>query len=87
VNASTHTKRFESHPLVRPLAQCPECGSEQLQPVIEFATDEVHFLCRSCRQCWHLELGYVNRMPPHTCHACSHASRRKDAEDYSEATV
>src|SRR5256885_1862160 len=45
------------HPLRYPLLRCPACGSAQFEPVIENPTDEVNFLCRGCKRCWHVELG------------------------------
>jgi len=54
----------------RPLDRCVACGSEHLDAVVENDTDDVHFLCRDCRRCWHVELGYVHRMAPHACHGC-----------------
>jgi len=58
------------HPIEHPLQQCPSCGSEQLEPVVETDTLEVHFLCRDCKRCWHVELGHVQRMSPYVCHGC-----------------
>jgi hypothetical protein len=60
------------HPLRYPLQQCPACGSERLDPVVENETVEVHFLCRDCTRCWHVELGRVHRMSPNACHGCPH---------------
>ena len=56
----------------RPLAKCPACGSSGLEAVVENDTDDVHFLCRGCTRCWHVELGYVHRMAPDVCHGCPH---------------
>jgi hypothetical protein len=63
------------HHLLSPLERCVACGSEQLEPVVENDTDEVHFLCRDCMRCWHVELGYVQRMAPHACHGCPNRAR------------
>ena len=59
-----------SHPLRRPLAQCPACGSVHLDAVVETERQDVHFLCRDCCRCWKVELGYVHRMTPYTCLGC-----------------
>ena len=56
----------------RPLAKCPACGSSELEAVVEIDTNDVHFLCRDCARCWHVELGYVQRMAPDVCHGCPH---------------
>jgi hypothetical protein len=56
-----------------PLSHCPACGSVALEPVVESDTDEVHFRCRDCMGCWHIELGRVRRMTPDLCHGCVHA--------------
>ena len=61
--------------LRRPLARCPACASASLQPVVEADADEVHFLCVDCSRCWHVELGYVQRMTPATCFDCPQAAR------------
>jgi hypothetical protein len=59
--------------LQRPLAHCPVCSSPNLEPVVEVDAEEVHFLCRDCRRCWHVELGFVHRMGPHSCTGCPHS--------------
>jgi transposase-like protein len=50
------------HLFDRPLPCCPTCGSEQLEPVVEKATQDVHFMCRNCSRYWHVELGFVHRV-------------------------
>jgi hypothetical protein len=65
----------ESHPLARPLAHCPACGSARLDPVVETERQTVHFLCRDCSRCWHVELGHVHRMTPATCLGCPERQR------------
>jgi hypothetical protein len=59
------------HPIEHPLQQCPSCSSEQLEPVVEPDTRDVHLLCRDCKRCWRVELGHVQRMSPYVCHGCS----------------
>jgi hypothetical protein len=58
---------LEDHPITRPLAYCPVCGSNRLDPVVETERQTVHFLCRDCSRCWHVELGFVHLMTPATC--------------------
>jgi hypothetical protein len=58
---------LEDHPITRPFAHCPVCGSSRLDPVVEKRRQTVHFLCRDCSRCWHVELGFVHRMTPATC--------------------
>jgi transposase-like protein len=65
----------ENHPINRPLAHCPVCGSENLDPVVENERQTVHFLCRDCSRCWHVELGYVHRMTPAACLGCPERDR------------
>jgi hypothetical protein len=55
------------HPITRPLADCPVCRSSRLDPVVETERETVHFLCRDCLRCWHVELGFVHLMTPTTC--------------------
>src|SRR5689334_8907354 len=64
------TDASKNHLLARPLLECVACGSERLEPVVEADAEEVHFRCPDCMRCWHVQLGYVHRMPPHTCHGC-----------------
>jgi|GraSoiStandDraft_4_1057263.scaffolds.fasta_scaffold812568_2 hypothetical protein len=59
----------------RPLVECPACGASALDAVVEADTEDVHFLCRSCGRCWHVELGHVQRMAPAVCHGCPHLER------------
>jgi hypothetical protein len=54
----------------RPLARCPKCGSGRLEPIVDFDREGVRFLCGGCDRCWHVELGYVQRVQPGTCHGC-----------------
>jgi hypothetical protein len=54
----------------RPLDHCPTCRSWQLSPVVALDAEEVHFLCGSCSRCWHVELGFVRRVPPTACDGC-----------------
>lgn len=52
----------ESHAIRRPLAHCPDCGSDQLEPVVELDTEDVNFACSNCGAHWRVELGYVSRV-------------------------
>ena len=63
------------HPLNYPLARCPQCGSARLDPVVEDSVEEVHFLCRDCDRCWHVEMGFVQRVAPAACRGCSERAR------------
>jgi len=72
---------FQSHPIKRPLAHCPACGSSQLDPVVENERQTVHFLCRDCSRCWHVELGFVHRMTPDACLGCPERARCEHALD------
>ncbi len=57
----------DDHSITRPLAHCPVCGSSCLDPVVETERETVHFVCRDCLRCWHVELGFVQLMTPATC--------------------
>jgi formate dehydrogenase maturation protein FdhE len=79
-NASTGpaAHRSQSHqPTIirRPLASCPACKSARLEPIVDFAEEGVRFLCSTCDRCWHVELGYVQRVQPATCHGCPQRER------------
>jgi hypothetical protein len=65
----------DAHPIARPLARCPACGSARLDPVVEREERRVHFLCRDCSRCWHVELGYVQRVTPEACAGCPERER------------
>jgi len=54
----------------RPLDHCPACSNAHLEPVVDLYAEAVHFLCRTCNRCWHVELGYVRRVPPNACEGC-----------------
>ncbi len=60
----------EAHLFGAPLEACPSCGSTALEPVIDDAA--VHFFCTDCARCWHVELGAVWRVDPHSCAGCDH---------------
>jgi hypothetical protein len=66
-DATTPVGLRKSHPFGPPLTRCPECGAAGLQPIVEGDTGEVHFLCRACGRCWHIELGYVRAVTPRWC--------------------
>ena len=65
----------DDHPISRPLAHCPACGSNRLDPVVENERQTVHLLCRDCSRCWHVELGYVHRVTPAACLGCPERAR------------
>jgi len=52
------------------VVQCPMCGTEDLEAVSDGET--TNFLCWTCRTCWHVELGWVQRVDPRTCGGCPH---------------
>ena len=54
----------EDHLFARPLRECPACGSDLLEPVVEAQGGDVHFFCRACDRCWRIELGYIHRVNP-----------------------
>lgn len=62
-----HPDVIDNHPITRPLARCPVCASSRLDPVVETERETVHFVCRDCLRCWHVELGFVQLMTPATC--------------------
>jgi hypothetical protein len=61
--------------ITRPLLHCPECGSLDLQPVVESLVQEVHFLCADCGRCWHAAFGSVTRIAPPSCFGCPQRGR------------
>jgi hypothetical protein len=61
-----------AHLFARPLRHCPGCGSERLEAVIDVEGESVNFLCADCGRCWHVELGYVQRVDPASCGGCPH---------------
>lgn len=44
---------------------CPACGSEDLVTVSD--AEDTNFRCSGCGRCWHVELGWVQQVDPHTC--------------------
>lgn len=70
-----HDPEVDDHPITRPLARCPVCGSNRLDPVVENERQTVHLLCRDCSRCWHVELGFVHRVVPTTCLGCPERAR------------
>jgi len=73
--ATNESDTRSAHPITHPLAQCPACGSEALDPVVEDVVQSVHFLCRECDRCWNVQLGYVQRVAPDACLGCPERSR------------
>lgn len=63
------------HLFGRPLSDCPACNSDDLVPVVEDQSQDVHFFCRACGRCWHVELGFVHRVIPPTCLGCPERAR------------
>ena len=57
----------------RPLARCPRCHGLALRAVND--GEQVNFLCLECARCWHVELGWVRRVSPHTCPGCAARER------------
>lgn len=47
---------------------CPRCGNDALEVV--FDGQQTDFLCRTCRTCWHYNLGWMEPVPPSTCPGC-----------------
>jgi len=43
--------------------------------VVELDAVDVHFLCADCNRCWHVELGFVQRLHPATCFGCPQPAR------------
>ena len=66
----THLRGLLSGPL---LDRCPACHATGLVTMTD--VDETNFRCPNCGRCWHLGLGYVSRVNPLTCSACSSRSR------------
>lgn len=50
------------------IGPCPTCGNGQLTPVSD--GEDTNFLCRDCGACWHVCLGWVDRVNPATCPGC-----------------
>lgn len=55
----------ESQPI---LDRCLGCAGEHLYRV--FDGERTNFLCGSCSRCWHVGMGWVHRVDPHTCPGC-----------------
>jgi hypothetical protein len=83
------TEERALHPIRYPLPRCPSCDSEELASIVESETFDVHFLCRDCTRCWHVEGGYVHRMAPDVCHGCPHVSECRPVfeADYGRSTT
>jgi len=65
------------------IGPCPECGNGRLEAVFDGETSNL--LCRSCGNCWHSELSWVQRVDPATCPGCASrnvcvAARRRYGE-------
>ncbi len=53
--------------------RCPRCVWTYLRPVS--SPDATHFLCESCKHCWHFEHGRLRAVDPVTCHGCAEQSK------------
>ena len=54
------------------LDACPGCGSDRLSLVYDGY--DTNFFCESCGACWFVSMGWVSRVNPLTCPACSSQS-------------
>ncbi|HVM01316.1 MAG TPA: hypothetical protein VM263_01500 [Acidimicrobiales bacterium] len=50
------------------IGPCPNCGNGRLTPV--FDGEETNFVCEHCGCCWHVGLGWIDRVNPATCPGC-----------------
>ena len=75
VGMTPDEKAGTASPISKPLSRCPKCGSTRLDPVVENAMQEVHFLCRDCARCWDVALGTVTRVAPPSCFGCPERGR------------
>lgn len=56
--------------VARGIMQCPTCAAKELEAVTD--GEATNFLCRTCWSCWHLELGWVQKVDPGTCPGCQY---------------
>lgn len=56
--------------LLRAPERCPSCVAATLVAVDD--ANVTNFLCLSCGDCFHVELGRISVVDPHTCTACIH---------------
>lgn len=54
----------------KPLDACPACGAIEFHPVYD--GELINFFCPLCASCWHVELGFIHRIPPETCPGCQY---------------
>ena len=52
---------------------CPACGSARLLAVHD--RERANFRCDACDQCWHLSLGWAERVDPQFCDTCAERGR------------
>lgn len=50
------------------IGPCPVCGNGRLTSVSD--GEETNFLCTECGCCWHVGLGWIDRVNPETCPGC-----------------
>lgn len=50
------------------IGPCPTCRNGRLTPVTD--GENTNFLCAACGSCWHVALGWVDRVNPDTCPGC-----------------
>ena len=58
--------------LVHGVVRCPGCGGLDLETVSD--GDATNFLCLTCSSCWHVELGWMQRVDPRGCISCPHSA-------------
>lgn len=64
------------------LDHCPACGSHELLAVHD--EEQANFLCEACDRCWHLALGWAQRVDPESCRACAERGRCLAVSDGSD---
>ncbi len=59
----------EAHHLFgHPLPQCPRCGAQELETIVEDVFQDVYFYCRTCERCWRVELGFAQPFARSVCY-------------------
>ena len=89
--ASSATDRSFDRLFSPSLGRCPACGSRELEPVVEEATDDVHFFCGHCERCWRVELGFAHPIAPEFVQRRTRprrtTSRRRDGAANQQVTT